>query len=269
MKQVDSKKYNREYYIKVYGQSSYLKDKGYFLDAVHSLIYQEIANLVEIRPDDKVVDYGCGNGDLAFYLASKFHCKVEAIDYSKEAIDICNEKLNQTDGYNVQIKFATSNIEHLPDFKNIKIVFFCDVFEHICDEEIEIILKQIKNWNINNKVKIVIHTDNNNYLKFINPLFNLLNLFLRSKSLNQIREENRVERKLHINLTTLKNLKNKMEKWGYKQITLEYPSPVEARIKKQLGKLQNIPYLFKICVFILRKFTFLSPSFYAVYEINN
>ena len=263
-----SNNYNREYYIKNYGQSGYLKNKGYFL-SVHSLIYQEIANLAEIQPGDEVVDYGCGNGDLAFYLVSKFHCKVKAIDYSKEAIDICDEKLKQTGGFNVQIKFINSSSKHLPDFENIKIVFFCDVFEHMCDEEIGFVLEQVKKWNINDKVKIVIHTDNNNYLKFINPLFNLLKIFLRKESISQIKKESKIERELHVNLTTPKKLKNKMEKWGYRQITLEYPSPVKTRIEKQLGKLQNIPYLYKTCVFMLRKFIFLTPSFYAVYESNS
>lgn len=268
MKQVDSNKYNREYYIKAYGQSSYLKNEGYFLSR-YSLKYQEIANLAEIQPGDEVVDYGCGNGDFAFYLASKFHCGVKAIDYSKESIDICNEKLKQTGDFNVQIKFINSDSELLPDFKNIKIVFFCDVFEHIYDEEIGIILEQMKKWNINDKVKIVVQTDNNNYLKFINPLFNLLRILLRQKSLSQIVKESKSGRELHVNLTAPKKLKNKMEKWGYRQITLKYPSPVKTRVKNQLGKLQNIPYLYKTCVFMLRKFIFLSPSFHAVYESNS
>lgn len=266
MKQVNSNRYNKKYYIKAYGQSNFIKDKGYFLSE-QSSIYQKIANLVEIRPRDEVVDYGCGNGDLAFYLASKFRCKIKAIDYSEKAIDICNKKLSQVkSSHSARIKFINCNNDHVHDFENIKIVFFCDVLEHMFDEEIEIVLEQVKKWNVNKKVKIAIHTDNNNYLRFINPLLNLLSILLKIKSLNQIKEESEIDRELHVNLTTPKKLKNKMEKWGYKQLVLKYTPPIKTRVKKQLSGLQNVPYLPEICTFMLVKFDFLSPTFYAVYE---
>lgn len=266
MKQVDSNRYNKEYFIRVFGQSRYLEDAGYFASEQHS-IYQEIAGLVEINPADTVVDYGCGNGNLTFYLASRFRCKIIGIDYSKEAIDICNEKLSQVSNYSAQIKFINcNNNDYVYDFRNIKIVFFCDVLEHMFDEEIETLLKQVKKWNINDEVKIAVHTDSNHYLKFINPFFNLLNILLRKKSLNQIKKESKIDRELHVNLTTPQKLRNKMEKWGYRQVVLRYPSPTEARVKKQLGGLQSIPYLSKMCVYMLKRFGFLSPTFCAVYE---
>jgi len=269
MRQVESNKYNKEYYTKNYGSSSLLKNNECF-DAMHNLIYQEIANIAGVQPDDRVVDYGCGNGDLAFYLASKYHCNIKAIDYSKEAIDICNKKLKQVkDSLGTQISFINADSKNLPDFNDIKAVFFCDVLEHMYDEEIEIVLEHVKNWGIDNKAKIIAHTDNEKYLKFIGPLFGLLDILLSNKSLDQIRKEKRTEKELHINLTTPKKLRKKMKKWGYKQTALKYPTPVDTRIKRQLGKLQNIPYLFNICVFMLKKFAFLSPSFYAVYEISD
>ena len=210
MNQVDPNKYNRQYFTRAYGESVYLENQGCFFGVIHNLIYQEIAGLADIGPEDTLVDYGCGNGDLAFYLASKFHCQVKALDYSKSAIDICNEKLKQVCRFNDQIEFINNNTDFLPVFKNIKAMFFCDVIEHMTDKEFATILRQAKTWNT--KIKIVVHTDNNSYLMFVNPFFNLFNFLLRNKSLSQIKEEKRVNRDLHINLTTPQKLKNKMRK---------------------------------------------------------
>ena len=196
MKQVNSSNFNEEYYIKAYGQSRYIKEKGYFISEQNS-IYQKIVDLVEIQSGDEIVDYGCGNGDLTFYLASRFRCKIVGIDYSEEAIDICNRKLSQASGHSSQVTFIYCDTDYVHDFQNTKIVFFCDVLEHMCDERIKILLKQTKERNIRDKLKVAIHTDNNNHLKFIRPFFDLLNVLLRIKSLNQVKEERRIERDLH------------------------------------------------------------------------
>lgn len=264
MKQVDPNKYNKDYYQRVYGEANFLKNKGYFISR-STPRYEEVINLVKIKRGDTVVDYGCGNGDFAFYVASRYHCEIIAIDYSREAFRICKKKLKQDRNASIKIKFINCGSEHLSDLLNIKAVFFSDVLEHIYDCEVEFVLNKIRTWDYNRSMKVVVRTDNNNYLKFIAPIFNILNLMLRNKSLKQIIIENRKIKELHVNLMTQGALKNKMKKWGYRQIMTKFPSPTNSRIKNQLGKLICIPYLCEICEYILKKCSFLSPSFYAVF----
>lgn len=46
----------------------------------------DLLKLADIKPDDKVLDIGCGNGKLAEYIADRTGATVYGFDYSKHAI---------------------------------------------------------------------------------------------------------------------------------------------------------------------------------------
>lgn len=263
MKQTNAKKYGYEYYENAYGHSIYDSTLNYFTSK-HFDIYKEIVNLVKIKPNDKVIDYGCGNGDLAFYLTS-LNCRVTGIDYSKETIDICNEKLKKIKRL-INIDFINCNNDSLPRFKNVKVVFFCDTIEHMYDEEITVVLEKIKEWNEIDDIQIAIHTDNANYLKFIKPFFDLMFIILKVKTIEQIKEDYNIEQELHVNLTTPRKLQLKMERLGYQQMILSYPEITKERVERQLGELRKIPFLTTFCLFLLKRSQICSPNFYALYK---
>ncbi len=264
--QVDSTKYNSQYYEKAYGKSELIPDKGYFANT-HVTKYQEIGSLVELLPTDTVVDYGCGIGDLTIYLAATYKCNVIAMDYSKEAIDICKNKLDKLPELKTKVQFLQSNSNSLPKLQDIKAVYFCDVVEHIADDELRMVLDQMKKWNTQNPINIIVNTDNNNYLKYIRPVFNSLLTISKGKEWtrmsNEMYERDKI---LHINLTTPNRLQNNMENWGFNEIIRKYPDPDLRRIKMQLANIMPLPYLYELCAYILKNAPFLSPSFYAVYK---
>lgn len=87
--------------------------------------------------------------------------------------------------------------------ENIKAVYFCDVFEHLYAYEIKQIIKYISRWG---KPRIVVHTDNNNYLRYIEPILNILGLISGNTTLKKIHQKNQFNKIRHVNLTTPKKL---------------------------------------------------------------
>lgn len=264
MKQVKSKIYNQKYFN--FQSSSPDFSKKVNIKSFQKK-YDETTSLLKIKSNENVCDYGCGTGDLSFVLSLKYNCPIIAIDYSKTAIDICKNKnklfLKNTKS-NSKIKFLNKNNNQTLKLKNIKAVFFCDVFEHMYDHEISFILNKISKWHKN--PTIIIHTDNNNYLKFIRPIFDLINILLKKTNLKKFKKERKEEYKKHVNLTNPKKLTKKMSNFGYKLIKIKYPEINNKIIKNQLGNLSNLKILIKISFLIVKKIPFFSPSFYAIYK---
>ena len=265
MKQVKPTLYNQKYFDFQSNSSSF--NNKLKISDFHKK-YHEIISLISLSSSDHVCDYGCGNGDLSFLIYLKSKCKITAIDYSSDAIKICLSKLDHfkknTDS-NIDIKFLNKNNQNIPKLKNIKAVFFCDVFEHLYNHEIDYIIKQIFQWN---NPKIIIHTDNNIYLKYIYPIANLLALLTRKTTIKKLKAEHLFHQKRHVNLTNPKKLTLKMNKLGYELVKIKYPNIDKKTIKIQLGNLSKYPFLINISFFLLKIFPFLSPSFYALYKRN-
>jgi SAM-dependent methyltransferase len=233
-------------------------------------VYKEISGLIKIKEDDLVVDYGCGNGGLCFYLYEKYRCKVIGIDYSKDAIKMAKLRMRANRNLTKKIKFYNLNNDQISKLKlkNVKAVFFCDVIEHLYDHELKTVFKYVGRWG--QKVKIIVHTDNKLFLHYIAPILNLLKLVLGTTNLKDtihlFREANRIEKEYHVNLTTPFLLRNKLAKLGLTEINLYYPRPSKKLISQQLGGLNQKSILIKTCNFFIKRLSFLTPTFYAVYE---
>lgn len=263
MEQTDPELYSKTYYQNAYGGSVLLEKEGYF--SGNTSILREMASLVKLTSNDLVIDYGCGNGNLSFFLAATYGCSCVGIDYSRSAIDICNEKLGLLPARRDTITFVHANNDRLPSFHNVSAVYLADVVEHMYDPEIELVLGQVKKWG--NNIKVVVHTDNNIHLKIIRPLMDLITIVCGFKTWRQVKEANALDRSLHINLTNPFKLRAFMEKNGFRQIMYKYPTiNRKDLVRTQLGSLAKVPGMIEGVMIFLRVFTFLSPSFYALYE---
>lgn len=264
MRQVDQHRYDDQYYFNAYGESVYDEEKQIYVSrTVH--IYDEVLCLLKPMTGEKIVDYGCGSGDLAFYLAAQSGCAVIGLDYSSAAISACKEKLARTDRQD-RISFINCNNDELPDLRGVRAVVLCDVIEHLHDEEVAFVLKKFRTWETSGRIRIIVHTDNDLYLKAVKPIFDFLFLLLRKTTLKKLEEDARLERELHVNLTTPGRLRRRMKELGFKQIALKYPTLSMGLVRNQLGGLGNVPGLAQTCLMILKTFRLLSPSFYAAFE---
>jgi len=264
MNQVSQDNYDKNYYALAYGESLFDEDRNCYVSrAIH--IYDEVSRLLAPAATDFVVDYGCGNGDLSIYLASQYGCRIAGIDYSKAAIDICNNKKARIKNAE-NLTFINCNNHETPVFENVAAVILCDVVEHLHDAELATVINNVKAWGQGHPPKIVVHTDNRLYLVIVKPFFDLLHLALRQKTAQQIRDEHQLEKNLHVNLMTPLSLRRKMRSWGYSQTVLKYPDISLELIRRQLGGLARIPLLAELAYFSLRVLRGGSPTFYAVYE---
>ena len=215
------------------------------------------------------MDFGCGNGNLSFYLALKYHPTIIGIDYSKDAIVICNERktvlLNKKVNLS-KISFVNRNNQSLPELNNISAIYACDVFEHMYDTEINKVLKIFKRWKGKKNIKLIVHTDNDLYLNFVRPLLDLLALITGKTTIKFLTGRNIEEKKVHVNLTNPSKLNRLMSRHGFHQNILTYPKVTTKKISQQLGPLSRFRLLVQTAFIILSVLKFLSPSFYAVYE---
>ena len=52
--------------------------------------YKKALKLANLGKSEKVLDVGCGRGEIVFYSALLYDCNTIGTDYSKDAISICN-----------------------------------------------------------------------------------------------------------------------------------------------------------------------------------
>lgn len=262
MKSVNPKKYNKNYWG-IFKQPNYAS----YHPRLANKKFREINSLIKIKKTDFIVDLGCGQGDMCFYLSAKYNCQIIGIDYSKDAINLANKHLKdfRTKYKSANIKFYNLNNQHLPNLKNVKYVFLNDVIEHLYCQELKLMFNKIKDWG--NNTRIAIHTDNNIYIRFIRPFTDIIGKCIGSFDKNYFSSRKNIE-KLHVNLTNPYQLKKFMSNLKYKQIKLDYPQVDIKTINNQLGFKKNNPISFLI-KFFLNLFRPLSPSFYAIYiKIN-
>jgi len=115
LKSVPSSEYNREYFQGRYQNLSeeMLKDISRFERS-----HQKASSMIELGEDDTVVDLGCGTGQMPIFLYLKFSCNVIGIDYSEDAIRICEENKESFFSLN------TSVISHNSSFPKLGTIVF-------------------------------------------------------------------------------------------------------------------------------------------------
>lgn len=267
VKSVDTSKYDDQYFKERREYSAYdqLRDPNEF-----SHIYQKAGSMLKLEKNDKVIDLGCGSGQMAFHLYLKYGCNIAGIDYSQAAIEIGQNNLSKLSSRpeysNIRnkVEFFHSDNDHLPEFSDIKAVFWIDVVEHLYDHEIEEALEKIKKWKRKDGMYLVVHTDNNNYQRFVRPVINFLAVIFGKTSLRELRKNKEHEMERHINLTTAYKFRKKLSANGFKVLKISYPPMEIGIIKAHLGGLGKIGIIVHSIYYLGKIFYFLRPSFYLV-----
>jgi SAM-dependent methyltransferase len=224
-----------------------------------------ILNLQPLKESDYVVDFGCGSGSLSILLHHFFRCKVLGIDYSQDAIDFC-KKLH-SDVCDAKVSFLCSDIDDLPMLENVTHVYLADVVEHLYDNELNKLLLIISKWNLNeNFPLLIIHTDNNLYIKFFRPIVDLFMLLFCKTSFLEICNRNAFEKPRHVNLMSPNQLNKKLLKAGFSRLIIKYPEITTDRFMSQFPQLVGNLFISKILIFIYPVIKFFAPSFYTVYQ---
>ena len=108
-----------DYYDQIY--------KDGYNTANYDVLYQEVINILSNLNNPRVLELGCGLGDLGKMIMEK-NWQYRGFDFSQEAINICKEKLPQGN-------FYLGNVYDNKSFgeDDYNTVIALEVFEHVDD----------------------------------------------------------------------------------------------------------------------------------------
>lgn len=141
MRRVDPKHYTKEYYLfDCNGYHEFKRSNGTELELRLEIAVKKIP----IKRGMKILDIGCGRGEIVFWAAKK-GAEAIGIDYSKDAIELANKALSkQPKEIKEKVKFQVMDGKELSfKSKSVDGVVMIEVWEHLYPEEQEEILKEI------------------------------------------------------------------------------------------------------------------------------
>lgn len=145
--------YNSEYYLKdCGGYEEFLKTGGKELKSPRLLL---IYYLTEPKEKQKILDMGCGRGEVAFAL-SKTGADVTAIDYSKDAIEIAGKTYGKINN----LKYIHGDILNYEFNMKFDKIIASDFIEHIEQAALEKIFKKASSL-LNDNGVFIVHTSPN------------------------------------------------------------------------------------------------------------
>ncbi|MFA6272550.1 MAG: class I SAM-dependent methyltransferase [Patescibacteria group bacterium] len=143
MKQVDQKEYDKEYFTTDGGCGSAEVWETYKGKKVDKRL-QKSVKLAQIRSGERILDYGCGRGEMLVQSA-QHGAYIWGIDYASDAISLAEEARSACDmETQSRIKIALQTSKILPFSDNtFDMVYFLDVIEHLYQEEVDQALTEI------------------------------------------------------------------------------------------------------------------------------
>jgi ubiquinone/menaquinone biosynthesis C-methylase UbiE len=214
MKKIDPSVYDENYYLNVcLGSEEFKKSGG---KSINTEI-KDMLKDVPLKKDMRVLDVGCGRGDINLYIGRKVKESV-GIDYSKTAIKIANNiKKDLSNELSKKLSFKLMNATNL-DFEDnyYDLVIAIDIFEHLTPKELSKCISEVKRVLKPNGI-LFVHTGTNkllydviykNYTLPLNKFITKLDKKIFSKNYPSLPKDPRTkeEKKQHVNEPTYKSL---------------------------------------------------------------
>jgi 2-polyprenyl-3-methyl-5-hydroxy-6-metoxy-1,4-benzoquinol methylase len=109
-----------------------------------------------LKPNQRIIDIGCGQGDFALAVASAFGSVVYGIDFHCPSIEAANRKL---EGTTLACHFICGDIGALETTALVDFAIFNDVTEHLSDRELKVVFNKVKGI-LSEEGQLLIHTPN-------------------------------------------------------------------------------------------------------------
>lgn len=167
MKEVPAEIYDREYYLQD-NEGCHEFKKG-LDECVHPKFIRAL-RLAGPLHGKRVLDIGCGRGELLYYCALKGAERVCGVDYSSAAIEIAQSTLQR-----IPASLGVFTHAFCADFskhrfkETFDIIFMIDIIEHLTPEQVERGLNAIGNI-LSPRGQLIITTPNHYYESYLSPL---------------------------------------------------------------------------------------------------
>ena len=133
---------------------AYFKNKNETLEDAQNNKIQHIIKKLNIQPNQKILDIGCGWGSLAIDIAKSISCEVTGITLSENQFAYCKKKAKELNMEN-QVRFKLIDYRELNEkFDRIVSV---GMFEHVGRKFYKKFFKQIEKLLVYNGVSLI-HT---------------------------------------------------------------------------------------------------------------
>ena len=146
--------YTEDYYMNdCGGHEEFVKSNG----RVINQRLQDVFNLINPAPNDKILDIGCGRGELTYAIA-KSGANTIGVDYSEAAINIANK--TYAGGGMSNLEYIQKDIFQMENLDSFDKIVMADIVEHIEQNVLEKILEKVSH-SLDKKGILIIHTSPN------------------------------------------------------------------------------------------------------------
>ena len=208
---IPSETYDRDYFLSDYceGYERFRADRGL------SPLKQRLLELLEPDSDTRVLDAGCGRGELLLACAGQ-GASVAGVDYSEAAVELTRETLAGVKGAEVEradltaLPFADASFDR---------VLLGDVIEHVDPEQEPLVLAELRRV-LRPGGRLIVHTAPNRYfLRFGWPPARLL-MRLGGHRDTADRMDSWIEEsaRVHVNEQSLPGLRRALRRAGFNDV---------------------------------------------------
>ena len=210
---VQSNEYTRDYYnTSCQGYEEFAASRGGVLPARLAIPF----HLADIQPKMKVLDIGCGRGEVVLH-AAQAGAIVWGIDYASEAVRIAQEALAELLDHDTKARIGLGQCDAklLPLADNsVDRIFMLDIVEHLHPDELRTAISEAKRVLLPGG-QLIVHTMPNLwYYWFGYPVYRLLQR-IRGQKLPANPRKRFPYGHLHVNEQTPTRLKRMLDSCGF------------------------------------------------------
>jgi len=132
--------YTSEYYLRdCAGFESYKGNAG---KELRDPRLQAIASIASLKDEGRVLDIGCGRGELTYYFAKRGFA-VTAVDYSADAIALAEKCFQGEEDLKSRVEFRQSDVSTMQLQGQYGLATASDVIEHLSPDELELLYREV------------------------------------------------------------------------------------------------------------------------------